>query len=116
MKWIYQGLLKRLLVRNEAQKQSELVQHACQALTKYRRVRYVTGKVATKDLVEIYERRSKYEWLHTKGFDVVLPALKMTKDAVVRIHGIEVTGFHCTIFTNVQTTRFFGVLETTNEK
>lgn len=110
MKWLHRKRLKQLLFESAQHEQQKLIQASCQALVAHHPMHYVTGKVLTKNLLDIYERRSKYKDLPAKGFDVVLPALKATNETHTRIHGFACDRIDYTIFTNVATTKLLGIL------
>ena len=110
MNWLYKKRLKQLLLDSAQHEQEELIQASCQALVAHHSVYYVTSRVLTKNLLEIYERRSKYKDLPAKGFQIILPALKATNDTYTRIHGFACDRFDYTIFTNVATTTLLGIL------
>ncbi len=110
MKWSHKYLLRRLLLRSSQPQQKELTRTCYEALIENHIQHYGSSRVLTKNLAEIYERRSEYKHLIAEGFGTVLPKLKASTDEFTRIHGFTAGEAHYTIFTNVSTTNLLGII------
>ena len=110
MKWLHQKRLQQLLSKSSQHNQRESVQSAYKAMKENYLVRYETGKELTKNLLEIYERRSKYEKRTAQGFETVLPTLRTSEERDIRIHGFEANDDAFVFFTDVTTTKLLGII------
>ena len=103
-------LLKRLLKESIHHPQRKLTEVCYNALMAGEDRNFGSSKVLTKNLAEIYERRSEYKHLIAEGFEIVVPALKTTTDEFTRIHGFTAENTHYVVFTNVGTTKLLGLI------
>ena len=112
MKWLDGRRLKRLLGNRAKDDANGLIRAALDAARRSNLTSYMgpVGTILTKNAVEIYSRRAKYENSPAKGFKSLLAALQNTGDLRVRIHSYMVDGNDYLVFTNPTTTELHGVL------
>lgn len=111
MKWLHRKHLKKLLLTTAQYNNSQIVQVCYRAMIQQNLLSYMGSQNApTRNILEIYERRSKIENSPARGFEQLLAALEATKDAYVRIHSFMVDGEDFVVFTNTTTTKLHGIL------
>lgn len=94
MKWLYGGRLRQLLANRATDDANGLIRAALDAAMRSNLTSYMgpVGTVPTKNAIEIYSRRAKYENSPARGFEPLLAALQNTHDLRVRIHSYMVDG------------------------
>ena len=109
-------VLQQLLQETKEPRQTHIRQACLHALASGSFAHYGTSIVSANNLYDIYERRSKYEHLTAKGFDVAVPALKECGNSPVRLHGFETNDVAYVIFTDPPAKTLLGIIAVNREK
>ena len=110
MKAVHSLQLSALLSKNTQHRQNTLVSSCLAALRLGSIKNYGSSEVRTTELIEIYQRRSEYKHLIAEGFETVLAALRVTADALTRIHGFTAKNIHYVIFTSIDHKKLLGIV------